>query len=581
MLDTEASIKDNPDGSQDQTFRLGYAIHLTRFRDKWYQTRYPIHTIEDLWDLLDRLARTKTKLYIVAHNMAYDYTILKLDSYLSSRGMEIKMRAIDTVFIIRADNLMFISSTNFYRQSLEKLGEIFGFEKLEKPDFRTVDSDTLMAYCQRDTEVLSLIMRRHIDFLRDRDLGCFRPTIAGQAMQIYRHRFMDAKLLVHDNLPILEMEMESYRGGRCEVFRFGAFKDVTCLDINSMYPYVMREEEYPTALVSDRIVQNEDVDSILDAVESGYFVMANVSADIHEPAIGVRLNDRLAFPVGRIRRTLTSPEIEYLFSHPDIGEIRTVNSLVLYQQESIFKSYVDYFYGYRKSCTDKSEDEMVKVLLNSLYGKMGQRNSGNTELITDSVQKAMYLDMMSVSRTHVIFSNVNEKVVKLGENVYRLTGGDMLPSRDSMPIIASAVTSHARILLWDLIRKAGRENVLYCDTDSLFLTPEGTENLRHLISPNELGKLKVEKAGKVEIRGPKDYTFNGQIKLKGVKKDATRTEDGGYRQLCFETKNIRYRRGTADGIVHLNPVVKHLTGKYDKGIVMPDGKVCPFELSES
>jgi hypothetical protein len=581
IVDTEASIVEHPDGSQDQTFRLGYAIHLRKKENRWIQTGYEIRSIDDFWNLLDNVSREKTRTYVIAHNMAYDYTILKLDTYLSSRQLEIKMRAIDTVFLVRAGNLMLISSTNFYRQSLEKLGEIFGLQKFDKPDFMKTTDEVLMPYCIRDTELLSLIMRQHIDFIHDRDLGCFRPTIAGQAMQTYRHRFMDSRLLVHDNLPILAMEMDSYRGGRCEVFRFGNFENITCLDINSMYPHVMHDMKFPTSLVSGKVLENVEIETLEEALESDYFVMGNLTVDIKEPFLGMRLNDRLTFPIGTVRRTITSPEIEYILANPEVGEIRHINSMVSYHQENIFKNYVDYFYSYRKSCTNKAEEEMVKVLLNSLYGKFGQRNSSDTKMITDSVVKTMYLDMMKVSRTHVILSGINERYVRLGDEVYHITGGDMEPAKDSMPIIASAVTSYARILLYDLMRKAGRENVYYCDTDSLFLNPTGAENLKDLISPTELGKLKIEKFGTVEIRGPKDYTFNGKVKLKGVKKDATRTEDGGYRQLCFETKHTRYRRGTTDGIVHLNPVVKHLSGKYEKGVVNRDGTVSPFMLSES
>jgi len=83
----------------------------------------------------------------------------------------------------------------------------------------------------------------------------------------------------------------------------------------------------------------------------------------------------------------------------------------------------------------------------------------------------------------------------------------------------------------------------------------------------------------VDIRGAKDYTFNGVMKLKGVKRNAERLSDGRFRQFNFETKNSRYAKGTPDGIVILSPVIKSLTGTYTKGIVLGD-HVEPFSFSE-
>jgi hypothetical protein len=92
-----------------------------------------------------------------------------------------------------------------------------------------------------------------------------------------------------------------------------------------------------------------------------------------------------------------------------------------------------------------------------------------------------------------------------------------------------------------------------------------------MINPTELGKMKLEEIGNVEIFGAKDYKFNDKVKLKGIKANAELLPDGSYRQFQFQTKNIRYRNGTPDGIVILNPIIKKISRKYDKGIV--NGKI--------
>lgn len=559
FVDTEANIKES-DGLQLQTFRLGYAIHVRNDSSK----SYPLASVDEFHSLLDKVAYSKSLLYVFAHNMAYDYAILKLDSYISSRNLEIKLRAIDSVFLIKAGNIVFLSSTNYYRQSLKELGKMFGLSKMESPDFSDVSDSRLMKYCQRDTEVLANVILKHIAFIQTNDLGSFKPTIAGQAFAAYRHRFMSHQLLVHDFPEILEMARVSYRGGRCETFRMGKFKEIYKLDINSMYPFVMKTEKYPTIPFSNKPI----LDCPVDSLESKDFIMADCNMILKEPLIATK-RDKLFFPIGNVRQVILKPEIDMILKHPEIGEIVKVNAMVTYESENIFSEYVDFFYKLRCDSDNEAIKGMCKLFLNSLYGKLGQRNSTKPELLTDENLIKMYSEIMASENTFEVFDDINSKYVKLGEKIYHVFNSKDGFAMESIPEIASSVTAYARRLLFKLMLIANRENVLYCDTDSLFVSKTGFENLLDAreIDQTMLGKLKVEEIGDVQLFGAKDYVFNGKIKLKGVKHDATKLPDGTYQQWQFQTKNIRYRNGTPDGIVVLDRITKHISRKYDKGIV--------------
>lgn len=584
IVDTESAITTDKSGTQFQTFRLGYAIHLLKQENKWSERGFVLKTVEDFWDLLDQFSYKKKKLYVFAHNMAYDYAILKLDSYISSRCLEIKMRVIDSVFMISAckessGSLIFLSSTNYYKQSLKELGIIFGLSKMESPDFLNCSDEKLLPYCIRDTEVLCTIMKQHIAFVISNDLGSFKPTIAGQAMTAFRHRFMHHDLLVHDYYDILEMEKNSYRGGRCEVFKMGKFNDVTCLDINSMYPYVMKTKDYPTKLISSEILTNVPLLNIERVISAGTFILAECSLNMKKPVIACK-RDKLLFPIGKIKQTITSPEIEYILNNPDCGKIVSFDKVVYYYKANIFSEYVDFFYALRQSSDNLAIKQMSKILLNGLYGKFGQHNSTIPELVTDEITRKVYLEFMTKNDTMEVIDDISGKYVRIGNDIYCITKKDGEFARDSIPIIASAVTSYARMLLWELIQTAGSENVLYCDTDSLFVNKDGLANLKSYINPNELGKLKIEKSSSCNIRGAKDYTFNGKIKLKGIKENATKISENTYIQQQFYTKNQRYRDGTPDGIVVVKQVVKKLSRNYDKGIVHRNGDVRPLVFAE-
>ena len=64
-----------------------------------------------------------------------------------------------------------------------------------------------------------------------------------------------------------------------------------------------------------------------------------------------------------------------------------------------------------------------------------------------------------------------------------------------------------------------------------------------------------------------------------IKKNAKKLSENEYEQIQFQTKNIRYQKGTPDGIVITAPIIKHISRTYDKGKV--DGKnVFPLEFSD-
>ncbi|GAJ24874.1 unnamed protein product, partial [marine sediment metagenome] len=91
-----------------------------------------------------------------------------------------------------------------------------------------------------------------------------------------------------------------------------------------------------------------------------------------EPVYAVR-RGRTIFPIGRFWVTLTTPELLYALEH---NHLIKVERAVIYEQANIFKTYVDRFYRLRqefKSAGVAEYEELCKKMLNSLYGKFGQK----------------------------------------------------------------------------------------------------------------------------------------------------------------------------------------------------------------
>lgn len=586
LVDTEARIERLSDGTQKQTLRLGCAIYISYQKGKWSEKEFTFYTRKEFYDIMNSLLIEKTRLYIFAHNMSYDYTILGMDSYLSENNFEIGLRVIggeNQPFIISARRngitLMILSTTNYYSQALKKLGKIFGMEKGEIEDFENVSDKELLPYCINDTKIITKLIREHIQFIRDKDLGNFKITIAGQALNAFRHRFLYHKLLIHTFQEILDMEIASFHGGRCEAFFIGKKENVYKLDVNSMYPFVMRNNPFPTSPIWKEPRDNIPLEKIIQYIEDNKYVLAKCLIEIKEPFIPLK-EEKLIFPIGKFECILTHPEIKFILDNPQLGKIIEFQKVVLYEQEYIFSSYVDFFYKIRSEAPNDAIKEMAKIFLNGLYGKFAQKGGSDCILETNEADIKIYKKEMEENNTNVIddLDIKGKRYVMLGENVYRIEPSKEALASESMPIISATVTAYARLYLFQLMQIANRKEVFYCDTDSLFVSKTGYEKLleANQIHPTELGKLKLEEIGSCEIYGAKNYKFNDKIKLKGIKKNAEKIDENTYRQLQFETKNIRYRKGTNDGIVMLTPIIKKISKEYDKGILHKDGTIEPL-----
>jgi len=596
-VDTEAHIEETEDG-EIHSLRLGHAVEIRNIRGHWSERDFAFKTLDQFYSLLDSHIEDKQKVRLVAHNMAYDYGILALDDYISSRELTLEVFVLQP-FIIRARNknkgtLEIISSTNWFKSTLKETGKAFGIEKDEVPDFKNVEDKVLASYCRQDALVLARILEGYVDFLKENDLGNFAVTIAGQALNCFTHKYMPEDcILLHRYKEIMEMELSSYKGGRCEVFQMGPLSEVFKVDVNSMYPFVMSDYSYPVKPTSKKPIKMS-VGTLHELVnDPSRFVIAEIEMKLKEPAIGVK-RDKLIFPIGNIKECVCAPELRYLFDNPDFGEILKVKRAAVYTTQTIFKDYVDFFYKIKKAKQSDASVLMAKIFLNSLYGKWGQRE--HEEIEVEGPEMAYMADSMRALGINSMFGNVGgcrQNFILVGKDLYSLPKADKdALARNSFPALASAVTSYARTYLDTLIACAGRENVYYTDTASLFTNEAGYSSLLKsgYIHDSRLGALKLEAVGDCDIKGPKNYTFQNygfdsifdvsQMKLKGVKKNAIEVSPGVYSQMQFRTKKTRYSKGDKAGTIHLERVEKVIKGNYTKGIVGDNGKVSPLVLSE-
>jgi len=573
-LDTETKHNQG-DGYEKHRLKLAWTCYVER------RPSLPADT--ELWKKwtkpypfcrhIESLTHDKTLLYIFAHNIFFDLQASDFFYYFTKWGWELDFiydSGTTYCLVIHKGKktIKALSTTNFYNTTVKKLGVMLNHPKLDI-DFNTTDDMALSAYCKRDVEIIKKAMENYFMFIKQYDLGRFTMTRASQAFTAYRHRFMDRKIYIHSNKKVQELEQSAYIGGRVECFYLGKVPGgpFVSLDINSMYPYIMKHCFVPVRLLDYR------VNVPLDIVEESLLYrcgIADVVINTDVPIYPVRSNGKIVFPIGTIRTSLCTPELQEALKR---GHITHVYSYASYEKAVIFRDYVDFFYALRmqyKKDDDFIHQELCKNFLNYLYGKFGQYRP-----LTDET-KDKTCDGYYRMETIDLVTGKKEIEYKLFNTVVRTKGREVASS--SLLALAAHITAYARLYLWNIIEGVGYDRVLYCDTDSIKLRKDNLKYLKHNIDQHELGALKVEgEFEEFEIYGPKSYRTEHVQRLKGIPQSARKIGDNMFEYMSF-LKQATHMRKEVMRYYMIKPTVKVLNPHYDKGVVMPSGWIRPLNF---
>lgn len=625
-FDTETHPCQTEPDYQDLT--LGWAVFARADRD----TREELFFTEPakFWDFVASKVYPGTRLYVIAHNVFFDLRVVEWTKHLTAHGFDYTLAVTPDptgpfhVEFFRSpgkgkkrETIIVTNLGNFYSQGsplpLAVIGKAMtraGMGFMLKGDCDatesrfwpyngcapgTADWEELSSYCRQDTYICLQAFLEWIRFISAHGLGSFALTISGQAFAAYKTRFMPTEIVVHNHTGALTLEREAYFGGLTDCFRVGKFtapegETFHKLDVNSMYPHVMRELEYPVDLVDymseefcDEQPTKQLIEHLRKRITPGRAVIARISVDVPEssrdgavPAytettIG---HKTLMYPTGRFVTTVTTAE---LASALDAGVVTKVHAAAFYRAERIFHRYVDFFYNKRleyKAEGNALWELLSKQFLNSLWGKFGQSNydweSTSTQLDAEGIELITVLNDDGSVETNRVFRRIGSKTEVRSESKSE--------SYDSCPSIAGHVSAYARHKLRSLRRTAGYDECFYADTDSLFTTNDGYLRLSSAgeIDDKRLGAMKSEATARtVVIHAPKDYMFGSVTKTKGIRADAEEIAPGVFRQVSFQGFAGALREDNLNR-AKVTSVTRTPSHRYTKGVIGPDGWTRPL-----
>lgn len=413
-----------------------------------------------------------TRPVVICHNLEYDLVNeFGTENYAKFALNYLKGRLISA----RYKNVSFLDSFNHFRMSLKEIGKSIG---IEKKDFDINDEE----YVSTDAWICLKVMTGARDYIAGLG-GRMGATSGSSAVSVWRFMTDDEYLTGPIDTPWLR---QGYYGGRTEIFRPHTTGDIRGYDINSMYPFCMKNE-FPEYLMDDpKLAKGKGMGEVTIAIPLDTYVA---------PLPWRTPNEELWYPVGVIRGVWTYDEIRTAES---LGAriLKVHRASGCNSQIRPFNQFVDTLYAKRKESTNPAERLFLKVLMNSLYGKLASRSE--------------------VTRTVSRFNLVKSKNQRIEEvkwiNYHRGLLDYKTPQQPYVNVCWGAmVTAYSRLLLFKYLRDVPPEQLIYCDTDSMYCKDY------ELTESNELGGMKLEKRARLmNIVQPKAYQIDDFFRAKGV-----------------------------------------------------------------
>lgn len=408
-------------------------------------------------------------------------------------------------------------------------------------------------YIRNDVE----IMARALEIMFNQNLT--KMTIGSDALDNYKKMNKNFKKY----FPILPYEIDkdirrSYKGGFTylnDVYKEKETADGIVLDVNSLYPSVMKYEKLPFG--SPLFFEGKYEYDLLYPL---YVQTLSCTFNIKENKIPtIQIKNNLAFIPNEyikssdgdvVTLTLTNIDLDLFFEHYDVNVIEYHGGWKFRSIKGLFSGYIDYWSEQKIQAKKDKNDALYrisKLMLNSLYGKFG--------LNPDVRGKFPYLN--------------EDGIVKYGMYPKEIRESIYIP-------VASFITSYARrktITTSQSIKdyttnKYGIDYYIYSDTDSIHLLNIDENELSSFVDIDDykLGAWKLEskfKRGKylrqkcyIEL----GYDDRLNVTVAGLPKKLAPLVNFDNFNIGFTTENINDEKIKKTG--------KKLTFKHVKGGVL-------------
>lgn len=500
-----------------QTWKMGAAI---RWRtDLKTGDRAEAQTFDSalaLWQWVTDFCKPGTRTVAIAHNLGYDTRITGILEILPQLGWTLEWLNLDrsvSAMTWRGEHgtLVLCDLWTWLPVDLHAIGLSIELPKLTMPPDNAKHS-RWERYCMRDAEIVYRAASELIGFIQRNGLGNWQPTGAGMAYATWRHKFMNHKILVHDDEEALIAEREAMHTGRAEAWRHGELLDDvwTEVDMRNAYVTIASECDLPTKLkMKVGAISNAQYDTLCRT----YRVLVFCRVHTRLPVVPYRSKGKTIWPIGTFETWLWDVEVDSVRRY---GGSVAIKDALLYTRAPILQEWARWVLDIL--CASDSEVSPVvrtwlKHCARALIGRISLR-CPNWQLFGENPEHITGITHELDTR-----NGKSHRLLHVGNETFRES--DRTEGRDSLPQITGWIMAECRVRLWEALSVAGEDHVAHADTDAILVDRAGLRALQDQLGADFARRWAVKgSAGRVIVYGPRNYRIGVRRKAAGVPKKA-------------------------------------------------------------
>jgi hypothetical protein len=524
VADTESARHKLADGEQLR-FRLACAV---RWRDDLatgdHLERADFWDAGQFWAWVTDWCFTHGRTVLWFHNAGHDLGQLDAFRLLPALGYELAWCNLDrdvSVVTWRGPRgtLVIADTYTWIPKGLDELGGLVGVAKTRLPG-RDDPDEVWLERCRTDVEATRRVVAELLRFVRDEHLGNWQPSGAGMGHTAWRHRFMDHKVLVHDDAAALEAERAAMHTGRAEAWWHGkaAGGPFTEWDMSMSYPRIAAECDLPAKLWEHDVRPSKKVHQF--ALDH-WRTLARVTVTTDVPVVPARLEGRIAWPAGTFETWLWDTELQLI---SETGGSYTVAEQYRYTRKPALQAWAAWTL---RTCSLGADHlhpiarEWVKHQGRAVIGRMALRTPSWEDWGEN------WLPYTGITLITPQGSAESRRMMHVGGRVLAETG--RTEAANAVPQITSWIMAECRARLWRAAIAAGLGNVLHTDTDSIITSRAGTARMITAADNGLPGAWRPKATWRtLEITGPRHYRAPGRRQVPGVPKRAVETSPGKF-----------------------------------------------------
>lgn len=554
-------------------------------------------TIDELAAAVDKCAIAKHSLWIYTHNLGFDLQVTRLPELLAARGWEIA----DIGITGRSPwvrmhhgrrRIVLADSTSWLPAPLAHVGESVGVDKPVIEDWANASKEQIAVRCLADIEILSRAMLEILEWWDENDMGRWQWTGPGCGWAAFRHKFLNAKVLMDPDPVRLELERQAIYGGRREAYRIGKLGpgQYADLDFEAAYPQIAATTELPRRPIARVPYMSAEA---YGQLPSDWGILSECTITTATAVVPVRHDGQILYPVGTFKTVLAGPDIAGAI---ESGATVELGDTIIYQLEPFMADWGRWITGVIDGSgqgVPATVRTMAKHWSRTVIGRFAMHGQ-RTEDWGDAAWPYFYaepgIDWQS-----------GTEVVDL-----HACGRHLRVFRDAEPEnVFPAVTAWVEATCRQLLRKAMDAcppgSVVQCDTDGFMLALSGDPAWRGAAAegapsegegdsaaavlrppvPERIGPVSVRVKGlyrDAELLGPQQVVLGDSRRIAGVPRSFDSADGLTYHGWTWPGYAWQLAR-SQPGIYRRPHVTVPLRGPYGARWLLTDGRTMPPKMA--